>query len=142
MYKKYKNENLKEILYNSKGKVVIRGAGTLGKLAINALYSLDINVDYFWEEDPKKQGLKYSGIDVLNNDEIKKLGNNVNIFLASNYFSVIIPQLKKFGIKNVYEVYELVKNTNYRKIISSSNDEIHNFGEIKKFPFQSKTDRG
>ena len=40
MYKKYKNENLKEILYNSKGKVVIRGAGTLGKLAINALYSL------------------------------------------------------------------------------------------------------
>lgn len=138
MYKKYKNENLKEILYNSKGKVVIRGAGTLGKLAINALYSLDINVDYFWEEDPKKQGLKYCGIDVLNNDEIKKLGNNVNIFLASNYFSVIIPQLKKFGIKNVYEVYELVKNTNYRKIISSSNDEIHNFGEIKKFPFNQK----
>ena len=107
-------------------------------MAINALYSLDINVDYFWEEDPKKQGLKYCGIDVLNNDEIKKLGNNVNIFLASNYFSVIIPQLKKFGIKNVYEVYELVKNTNYRKIISSSNDEIHNFGEIKKFPFNQK----
>ena len=97
MYKKYKNENLKEILYNSKGKVVIRGAG-ISKLAINALYSLDINVDYFWEEDPK-QGLKYCGIDVLNNDEIKKLGNNVNIFLASNYFSVITPNLKNSVLK-------------------------------------------
>ena len=130
MYIKYKNESLKEILNKSNGKIVIRGAGTLGKLVINALYSLDIKVDYFWEEDPRKQGLKYCGVEVLNNDEIKKIGNNVNIFLASNYLSVIIPQLKKFGIKNVYEVYELVKNTNYRNIISSSNYEIHYRAEL------------
>ena len=45
---------------NSKNKVtILRGAGTLGKLAIIALNKIGIKVDYFWDMDPKKKGLKY-----------------------------------------------------------------------------------
>ena len=138
MFIKYNNKNLKNLLDQNEGKVVIRGAGTLGKLAINALHKLNIKVDYFWEDDPKKQGLKYCDIDVLDANQIIMLGNNVNIFVASNYLSVIIPQIQKLGLKNIFEVYELIKNTDYKNIISSTDKEIHNFGEVKTFPFNQR----
>lgn len=138
MFIKYSYLNLKKTLLENQGKVVIRGAGTLGKLAINALHKLNINVDYFWEDDPKKQGLKYCDIDVLNTDQVSRLDKNTNIFIASNYFSVIIPQIKKLNFLNIFEVYELIKNTDYKEIISSTDKEIHNFGEIKTFPFNQR----
>ena len=135
MFIEYNNNNLKEILAQNKGKVIIRGAGTLGKIAINALYKLNIKVDYFWEDDPKKQGLKYCDIDVLDTDQISKIAKNANIFLASNYFAVIIPQIKKLELNNIFNVYELIKKTDFKDIISSTDKEIHNFGEVKRFPF-------
>ena len=138
MFIKYNNSNLKKILIKNDGKVVIRGAGTLGKLAINALNNLNIKVDYFWEDDPKKQGLKYCNIDVLSTNQISKISKNVNIFIASNFFSVIIPQIQELDFKNIFNVYELIKSTDYKDIISSTNKEIHNFGEVKRFPFNQR----
>jgi organic radical activating enzyme len=138
MFIDYNNNSLKEILTQNKGKVIIRGAGTLGKIAINALYKLNIKVDYFWEDDPKKQGLKYCEIDVLDTDQVSKIEKNANIFLASNYFAVIIPQIKKLELNNIFNVYELIKKTDFKNIISSTDKEIHNFGEVKKFPFNQR----
>tara|TARA_B100000768_G_C11275691_1_gene375826 strand:- start:523 stop:1833 length:1311 start_codon:yes stop_codon:yes gene_type:complete len=138
MFIEYNNNNLKEILTQNKGKVIIRGAGTLGKIAINALYKLNIKVDYFWEDDPKKQGLKYCDIDVLDTDQISKIAKNANIFLASNYFAVIIPQIKKLELNNIFNVFELIKKTDFKDIISSTDKEIHNFGEVKRFPFNQR----
>ena len=138
MFIKYNNNNLKEILTKNEGKVVIRGAGTLGKLAINAFNNLNIKVDYFWDDHPKKQGLRYCNIDVLSTNQISKISKNVNIFIASNFFSTIIPQIQKLDFKNIFNVYELIRNTDYKNIISSTNKEIHNFGEIRRFPFNQK----
>ena len=45
MFIKYNNKNLKNRLDQNERKVVIRGAGTLGKLTINALHKLNIKVD-------------------------------------------------------------------------------------------------
>ena len=73
MFIDYNNKNLKEFLTKNEGEVIIRGAGTLGKLAVNALHKLNIKVDYFWEDDPKKHGLKYCNIDVLSTDQISKI---------------------------------------------------------------------
>ncbi len=138
MFIDYNNNNLKEFLTKNEGEVIIRGAGTLGKLAVNALHKLNIKVDYFWEDDPKKQGLKYCNIDVLSTDQVSKIKKNANIFLASNYFAVIMPQVKKLELNNVFNVYELIKETDYKDIISSTDQEIHNFGEIKRFPFNQR----
>ena len=138
MFIDYNNNNLKEFLTKNEGEVIIRGAGTLGKLAVNALHKLNIEVDYFWEDDPKKQGLKYCDIDVLSTDQVSKIKKNANIFLASNYFAVIMPQVKKLELNNVFNVYELIKETDYKDIISSTDQEIHNFGEVKRFPFNQR----
>ena len=138
MFIDYNNNNLKEFLTKNEGEVIIRGAGTLGKLAVNALHKLNIKVDYFWEDDPKKQGLKYCDIDVLSTDQVSKIKKNANIFLASNYFAVIMPQVKKLELNNVFNVYELIKETDYKDIISSTDQEIHNFGEVKRFPFNQR----
>jgi len=138
MFIDYNNNNLKEFLTKNEGEVIIRGAGTLGKLAVNALHKLNIKVDYFWEDDPKKQGLKYCNINVLSTDQVSKIKKNVNIFLASNYFAVIMPQVKKLELNNVFNVYELIKETDYKDIISSTDQEIHNFGEVKRFPFNQR----
>ena len=130
MFIDYKFNNLKQVFESNKGKVVLRGAGVLGKLAINALYELDINVDYFWELDSRKIGLNYCGVKVVGTKKILELGEKTNIFICSNYFSIIIPELKKLGLKNIFNCYELLKNTDFTKIVYSTNEEIHNFGDI------------
>ena len=130
MFIDYKFNNLKQVLELSKGKVVLRGAGVLGKLAINALHKLGIKVDYFWELDSRKIGLNYCDVKVVNTEKILELGEKTNIFICSNYFSIIIPELKKLGFKNIFNCYELIKNTDFAKIANSTNKEIHNFGDI------------
>tara|TARA_Y100000590_G_scaffold432803_1_gene549212 strand:- start:1359 stop:2666 length:1308 start_codon:yes stop_codon:yes gene_type:complete len=138
MFIEYSYSDLKNKLSSNKEKIILRGAGTLGKLALNALYNLNINVDYFWDDDPKKQGLEYCELKVLNTNEILKLGKNINIFICSNYFSVILPQIKKLKLNNIFNCYELIKNTDYKDIAFSSEKEIHNFGEVTTFPFNQR----
>jgi len=126
----YKINNLKEILQKRSSKVVLRGAGTLGKLALNALYKLSIKVDCFWDDDKKKHGKTYCGLKVLNTEEILKNYQNCNVFICSNYFSIIIPELNNYKFNNLFDCYEIIKNTNYQEIKNISNNEIHNFGDI------------
>ena len=45
--KKYTYENLKFLITENPGKIVLFGAGDLGSLAKYALETLDINVDFF-----------------------------------------------------------------------------------------------
>ena len=126
----YKIDNLKEILQKRSSKVVLRGAGTLGKLALNALYKLSIKVDCFWDDDKKKQGKTYCGLKVLNTEEILKNYQKCNVFICSNYFSIIIPELNNYKFNNLFDNYKIIKNTNYQEIKNISNNEIHNFGDI------------
>ena len=49
-----------------------------------------------------------------------------------------MPQVKKLELNNVFNVYELIKETDYKDIISSTDQEIHNFGEVKRFPFNQR----
>ena len=74
----------------------------------------------------------------MSTDQVSKIKKNANIFLASNYFAVIMPQVKKLELNNVFNVYELIKETDYKDIISSTDQEIHNFGEVKRFPFNQR----
>ncbi len=130
MLKKYNLTNLKKVLNYNNNKVVLRGAGSLGKLAINALQKLDIKVDYFWDKNPRKQGLKYCNVEVVGDKKIIELGKEINIFICSNYFSLVIPELEKLGLKNVFDCCELIENTDYSKIAFKTNQEIHDFGNI------------
>jgi len=135
----YSIDSLAEKL-DSKNKVtILRGAGTLGKLAIIALNKIGIKVDYFWDTDPKKRGLKYCGISVVGDETILKIKKKLNIFICSNYFSIILPELRKYKFQSIYDCYELIKKTDYSKIAFSSDKEIHNFGDIhNNFPFNQR----
>ena len=99
----YNIGNLKETLEKRSSKIVLRGAGTLGKLVLNALNQLSIKVDCFWDDDKKKQGKKYCGLEVLNTRQVLENYKNANIFICSNYFSIIIPELLKYNFKNLYD---------------------------------------
>jgi len=126
----YNSKNLKEILNKRSSQIVLRGAGTLGKLVLNGLNQHSIKVDCFWDDDKKKQGKIYCGLKVLNTKEILDNYNNANIFICSNYFSILIPELLKKNFKNLFDCYQIIKSTDYSKIINRTKNEIHNFGDI------------
>jgi len=69
----YSIDNLAGKLDSKNKMTVLRGAGTLGKLAIIALNKIGIKVDYFWDTDPKKIGLKYCGISVVGDETVIKI---------------------------------------------------------------------
>ena len=78
----YKIDNLKEILQ----KIIqscIEGAGTLGKLALNALYKLSIKVDCFWDDDKKNRAARLKS---FNTEEILKIIKNAMFLFVVTIF--------------------------------------------------------
>ena len=72
-------------------------------------------MDFFCDNDSRKQGKKYLGVEVLSPENLVKLGQNVNIFISNNYVSTIGSQLNKQGFKEVYDCSELLKKTDFSK---------------------------
>ena len=135
----YNIDNIVKILDSKNRITILRGAGTLGKLALIALNKLGIKVAYFWDTDLKKIGLKYCGINVVGEETILKIKEKLNVFVCSNYFSIILPELDKYKLKNIFDCYELIKKTEYSEIAFSTKQEIHNFGDIHdNFPFNQR----
>jgi hypothetical protein len=91
-------------------KIFIFGAGTIGRLSDLALKNEGIDANCFIDSDIRKQGNKIQNKEIISPDELKKFNTqNTHIFIACNYFSSIVPFLKKNDFKHYYIVSDLLK---------------------------------
>ena len=105
--------SLRSQLESNKDKVILFGAGDVGELVSYSLNKIGVTVDFFCDNDEKKHGKKYFGIDVISPEDLKKLGKNVKIFISNNYVSTINSQLTKAGFDKIFNCAELLKNTDF-----------------------------
>ena len=69
----YNVAELKKKIDLSNNKVVLFGAGDIGELANYSLNRLGITVDFFCDNDTRKHGKKYLGIEVISPENLAKL---------------------------------------------------------------------
>ncbi|MFY9394513.1 MAG: CDP-glycerol glycerophosphotransferase family protein [Halanaerobiales bacterium] len=79
-------------------KVILFGASTLGKIALEYLQKTDkgYKVIAFCDNDRRKWGMKFAGIPVISPEELKK--ENSQIIITSLYDTAIVKQLFGLGI--------------------------------------------
>ena len=120
-------------------KKVIFGAGNYGRIALEKIGSE--NVDYYIDNDVKKQGTKYYNKKVISIKEFIPLASSYHVVVASTYAVNMIKQLEEAGINN-YSVFldyfegyfntdELIVNP-YEKSQEALNEEEWNNSEQLK----------
>lgn len=98
-------------------KVVIFGAGTIGRLTDLALKKCGIESQQFVDSDPRKQGKKVQNKKIISPDDLKKYDTETtHVFVACNYFSSVVPFLKKNKFKNFYKVTDVLKKIDPYKL--------------------------
>jgi hypothetical protein len=107
-------------------KIILFGAGRLGKLALNALNNNKIKVHAFYDSSEYKQGQKVGNLPVINLDELSSLDKSSIIFITNNYISYVQPFLKKLGFVNVFDCINL-----FEEIKKNKKNEILNEYDIK-----------
>ena len=88
--------------FSKKNHLVIYGAGTLGKVTLQALKKYNLEVDFFCDSDVRKHHLKVEGKDIISPEKLISLDKDTDIFVCNIYFSSIVPFLKKSGFTNIY----------------------------------------
>lgn len=102
-------------------EIVIFGAGTIGRLTDLALRAKNLKTKIFVDSDPRKQGKIIQNKKIISPDQLKEFNKeNTHILIACNYFSSIVPFLKKNQFKHFYKVTEILKSFDvyelYKKI--------------------------
>ena len=106
-----------KVANNNTSKVFIFGAGTIGRLTDLALKQKGINAYCFIDSDPRKQGREIQGKNIISPDDLKKSDTKTShIFISCNYFSSIIPFLKKNNFNNFYKVTEILNDVDVYKL--------------------------
>ena len=82
----------------------LKNDALMGELSNYSLNKLGVAVDFFCDNDPKKHGSKYLGVEVISMDALKKLDKDINVFISNNYVSSISKELKKEGFNKVYNL--------------------------------------
>ena len=113
MTQSYSISELKHKLSTPNQTTVLFGAGDIGELAKYSFNKLGITVDSFCDNDKKRRGEKYCGINVMSFDDLLKLKKDTNIFISNNYSSSIGANLKEHGFKNIYDCVELLNKTDF-----------------------------
>lgn len=84
-----------------KEKIIIFGASTRGKFVYEKLCD-KYEISYFCDNDIRKQGTNFHGVEVISPEKLKNSNNKVVV--ASIYYEEISIQLKNMGISN-FEIY-------------------------------------
>lgn len=96
-----KENELNQISDNNKN--IIFGAGDFGtKVLLPILKNNGVNIHYFWDNDPNKQGKFIDNIKILSYDEISKF-EHLNIIVGSNYIMQEKERIKKLSYDNIYQ---------------------------------------
>ena len=92
---------------NPNHKIVLFGAGRLGKLALNALQANGLDVYAFYDSSEYKQGKEVCNTKILDLNELSKLEKTSIIFITNNYISYVQNFLKKLEFENIYDCIDL-----------------------------------
>ena len=100
--KHYSTSEIQSKIASNGQKVIVYGFGTIGKLTKKILTKLNIKVDFFCDSDVRKKGFEYQSCKVITPEELYKLNNNTNIFVAHDYFQGVLPNLKENNFINIF----------------------------------------
>ncbi len=118
------------------GKIVIFGAGTIGRLTQLALKDHDIQIDYFCDSDKRKQKYKIEDKLIISPEELYKFDNRKTyIFLANQYFTAILPDLFGKGFNNIFKVTDLLENKNLNQLYEKIDMKLL-FGKLQSLKLQ------
>jgi hypothetical protein len=109
-----------------KDRLIIYGAGTLGKVTLQALRKYNFEVDCFCDSDVRKHHLKVENKEIISPEKLTEFDKDTDIFVSNIYFSSIVPFLKETGFKNIYNSSQLFNELNVEdyKILSADGKSI------------------
>ena len=109
-----------------KDRLIIYGAGTLGKVTLQALRKYNFEADYFCDSDVRKHHLKVENKEIISPEKLTEFDKDTDIFVSNIYFSSIVPFLKETGFKNIYNSSQLFNELNVEdyKILSADGKSI------------------
>ncbi len=95
-------------------KLVLFGLSSFGKIAMDYLLDLGVNIDYFCDNDSSKWGKEILDIEVISPKKLCELGKEINILITSISFKEveeIIMELKSLDFRHIYIYYlDIIKN--------------------------------
>ena len=111
---------------DKKNHLIIYGAGTLGKVTLQALRKYNFEADYFCDSDVRKHNLKVENKEIISPEKLTEFNEDTDIFVSNIYFSSIVPFLKNTGFKNIYNSSQLFNELNVEdyKILSADGKSI------------------
>jgi FkbM family methyltransferase len=93
--------------------LILFGASTCGKKAVDYLLDLGVKIDYFCDNDYAKWGKKIMNIEVISPKQLCEIEGEVNILVTSSYFEEIAGELRTLGFKYIYNYdYSIAENQN------------------------------
>lgn len=93
--------------------VVIFGAGDLGKLALHALVAHGVTVARFYDNNPRKDGTTWKGVEVVSADRLAEISSDTHVFVASNYLEPMELFLDGLGFTDVHHCAELLREADF-----------------------------
>lgn len=92
--------------------LVLFGASTLGKKALEYTKKNNIKVDYFCDNDSSKNGSFIEGIEIISPSQLSVLKSSMSlrVLIASMYDKEIRQQLNTMGLTNIYSYNDIVIN--------------------------------
>ena len=88
-------------LFSSMADVILFGASSSGKDALQVLKNMNINVKFFCDNDPSKHGTLIDGVVVVSPDRLLQYKNDI-VLISSDYSKEISSQLEGLEIKHYY----------------------------------------
>jgi len=121
---KYLNlDKLIEKIESDQSSIVLFGAGSLGKLTYYALKNKNIKVTYFCDNDLKKQGELFCGVEVISLEKLATFSNATNIIICNNYIVSTLPVLKELNFSNIFECVSILESTNFADMNLERNED-------------------
>ncbi len=107
-----KFEKLINIIKSGNSKVVLLGAGNLGKLSLLALRKQGITVHSYCDNNKLKQGKLFSGLQTISMTKLLTFDKDTHVFMCNNYLDSII-ELEINNFKNIYNCIALLENADF-----------------------------
>ncbi len=87
----------------------IYGAGTLGRQTLKLLNEMQLDADYFVDDDPSKHGTLVEGKKCFGFDDLKRISKSekTSVIMGSSFARVILERLKTIPVE-IYEIYSML----------------------------------
>lgn len=85
-----------------KSKILLYGAGVVGKIVLNVLRTENFDVIGFIDDSPLKQGDRMYGLKVYDPKKALKIPYSMVIIASFRHSKIILKKAKEIGLKNVY----------------------------------------